>query len=130
MTRTKALTALIIAAASLTGCSTEQRGTDVAVDPVSATATTPTEPTTTPSEEWACSPRQVSGFTTDPVVYPTDLSLPEVASQLDGETFDIDSNSGRLATVTFRNEGGFIVRRLELERSETVGWHVERGRAC
>ena len=118
-------------AAALAGCSTEQRGADEAVDPVVAAATAAsTEPTPT-GEQWACSPGQVSGFITDPVVYPADLSLAEVAWKLDGETtFDIDSNTGRLASVTFRNDGGLIVRRLEFERSESVGWHIERGRAC
>jgi hypothetical protein len=130
MTRIQTLTALILAAASLSGCSTEQRGAVEAADPERVAWSTPTEARPTISEEWGCSPGQVSGFITDPVVYPTDLSLQEVLSKIDGGTGDIDSNTGRLASVTFRNEQGLIVRRVEFERSETVGWHIERGRAC
>lgn len=71
---------------------------------------------------------------TDPVVYPPDLSLSEVLSQLEpgpaAETSEVDSNTGRSASVIFRNDDGLIIRRVEFERSESVGWHIERGRAC
>ncbi len=134
MTRIHALAALILAT-FLSGCSTEQGGSGEAVDPVSVTPTTPADSqettASTLSEEWVCSPGQMSVYITDPVVYSADLSLEEVASKLDdGKTFHIDSNTGRLASMTFRNEQGLIVRRLEFERSESVGWHIERGRAC
>lgn len=129
MTSRQVLPVLIVVAASLGGCSTEQGGATLAVDSGGDTETTRTEPTTL-SQKWACSPSQVSHFATDPVVYPSELALTDVASRLDGKTFHIDSNSGRVATVTFRNDGGFIVRSLEFARSETVGWHIERGRSC
>lgn len=133
VTRIHALTALILAAALLSGC--EQGGSDVAVDPVRVTPTAPaaSQETTasTLSEEWNCSPGQIYSFVTDPVVYTADLSLDQVAVKVDeGNKFHIDSNTGRFASVTFRNDQGLILRRLEFERSESVGWHIKRGRAC
>lgn len=127
------LAALLLATVALAGCSTEQRGAGEAVDPVGAAHAAPPSESTTPSangEGWACAPNQVYGFATDPVIYPAGLSLEEVASRLDGETFVVDENTGRIASVTFRNEQGFIVRRLEFRRTASIGWHIERGRAC
>lgn len=49
---------------------------------------------------------------------------------LDGRYARTRNNTGRLASATFRNEGGLIGRRLGFEESESVGWHIERGRAC
>lgn len=132
----------MLTATALAGCSTERVDSEQAVDPVGATPTaTPDEstPPMTRGEQWACSPDQVYGFAADPVVYPPELSLAEVLSELSQgrveegiaeETPEVDSDTGRLASVTFRNEEGLILRRLEFERSESVGWHVERGRAC
>jgi hypothetical protein len=133
MIRTQAV-ALLLAIVSLGGCADEQRGADTAVDPASANPAPETVAGATTGKEWACPPREVYGFMTDPVVYPPDLSLNEVLSQLEpdpaAETSEVDSNTGRSASVTFRNDEGLIIRRVEFERSESVGWHIERGRAC
>lgn len=125
MTCSQALTALILTAAALSSCSTEQRGAGQAVDSVKATpvaAPTDSKPSAAPGKQWACSPDRVSGFITDPVVFPADLSMTEVASELDGKTFTIDSNNGRQASVTFRNEQGLVVDASSLkEASRSAG---------
>ncbi len=70
------------------------------------------------------------GFTTDPVVYARSQSLAEVAFEIDAATLNIDSSDGTDATVTFWNEQGLIVQRLDYDRGESRGWGVERGRVA
>jgi hypothetical protein len=113
-----------------TGCSSGDDPEEVS-GPVEETPATPTGPAAVaPSDEWACVPDERSGFVTDPVVYPRSQSLEEVAAEFGVETFNVDSNDGRRASVTFWNEGGFIVARMDYHRGESSGWWVERGRTC
>jgi hypothetical protein len=132
MTRRQAWAALVLATAVSSGCSTHQPASEDAADPVGTRPTAPTESTaSSPLEErWACSPDDVHGFATDPVVYPATLSPAEVAARLDGRAFELDRGTGGSVTVAFQDEHGLVERRLKLEWSEDVGWRVERGRAC
>lgn len=115
MIRSHVLAFLVLAVTLVAGCSTPPSAVDAAAT----------------DEEWSCAESEVSGFVTKPVTYPADLSIAEVASAVDkGEAFWIDSQTGRSATVTFLNEQGLITRRLEFQRSESVGWHLDQGQTC
>lgn len=126
-----ALVALLSVVVLSTGCSSGDEPQDVS-EPVGKTPSTPTgsKSAVAPRDEWACVPDERSGFVTDPVVYPRSQSLEEVAAEFGVGTFDVDSNDGRRASVTFWNEEGFIVARMDYRRGESSGWWVERGRTC
>jgi hypothetical protein len=82
------------------------------------------------STSWACDDKARYGFATDPIVYPVEVPLSEIAAQVsDAESFEIERD-GRTATVTYRDEDGLIVHRYEFLRGDETGWHLERGHTC
>lgn len=132
MTRKPLLAALILPTTALSTCSMDGRGADEVTAPIEEepTAVSAESRPASTNDGWACSPQQIYAFATDPVVYAAHLTLAEVGARLDAERVDVGTSTERFGVVTLRNERGHIVSKLELERSKSVGWHVERGRAC
>ena len=122
---------LVTVAAAALGCS-------VAVDSSEATrqsAQNPAaEPTAVASESttpsWACSPSRREEFFTDPIIHDRDVPLRRIASQVaDHASFEIQ-RAGLMATVTFLDRRGLILRRFEYIRGHTRGWSLEGGERC
>lgn len=121
--RTAATLALV--ALTSTACNSEREADPVAQD-ISVAASNPSPK----SDEWACPPETQKGFATDPVVYPVQVSLEEIASRLPGtHSFEIEQ-SGQHGTVTYRGQDGLIIQRMEYSRERDRGWALERGLSC
>jgi hypothetical protein len=120
--------ALALVALAATGCGSATDGSDHATgfDRSDVAAA----PSPSAATLWACDARAQNGFATDPVVYPVEVPLSEVAAQVpDAESFDVERH-GRAATVTYRDADGLIVHRFEYSRGVETGWRLERGHTC
>jgi len=119
------LAALALVALAATGCASATGGSDRShrSDVVAA-------PTPGAGNTWACDARSMNGVATDPVVYPVEVPLSEIAAQVpDAESFEIELHD-RAATVTYRDADGLIVHKFEYSRGNETGWQLERGHTC
>jgi len=121
----RGLASLELVALTATGCASGTGGSDRShrSDVVAA-------PTPGAGNTWARDARSMNGFATDPVVYPVEVPLSEVAAQVpDAESFEIELRD-RAATVTYRDADGLIVHKFKYSRGDETGWQLERGHTC
>ena len=125
---TPGVAALALVALTATGCGSATGGSDRSTGSDRSDVAVASTPSA--SNTWACNARVQNGFATDPVVYPVELPLSEVAAQVpDAESFEIDRH-GRAATVTYRDADGLIVHKFVYSRGDETGWRLERGHTC
>lgn len=129
------LMATLLALTLMLSCFTERGGRASREVPEAGVSASTSAASTEPEKRtlrWACRPESRLRAITDPLVYPSRLTLRQVLVRgyKDMSDVRVQSNNGGLAFVLVRGEERRIERRLRYERSATVGWHVEVVKFC